>query len=197
MQNITWEEQIVDVGLLKGYKNNPRDITDVNLELLKQSVETYGQVVPLVVNQDFTVLGGNQRIQVMQGNVKVIVPSRMLTAQEEAELVIILNNKLGEWDFTKMDALGFDKEALIEEFGFDEEFLTKNEINLDDFSFDEDAQEEDVLEDKLVKQFVVKFENITAEQVTEEIEAAFVKENVQSLEDLILKKVIKYESNNN
>jgi hypothetical protein len=196
MNKINWTTEEVDVSKLKGYKNNPRDITESNLELLKESVETYGQVVPLVVNQDYTVLGGNQRIKIMQGKVKVQVPDRMLTAQEESELVIILNNKLGEWDFNKIEAMGFDKEVLIQDFGFDPEYIAKQEMSLDDFDFelDDGFTDNNAGEDKLVKQFVVKFEGITPEELTAEIEHAFVKSNVQSLEDLIKVKAQKYET---
>lgn len=195
---ITWKIEEVDVSLLKAYENNPRDITDTNLNLLKESVETYGQVVPLVVNQDFTVLGGNQRIKVLNGKVKVQVPDRMLTKQEEKELVIILNNKLGDWDYNKIEALGFDKDVLIEEFGFDPEYIAKQEISLDDFDFelDDGFTDNNAGEDKLVKQFVVRFENIDPKDLQAEIEHAFVKSNVQSLEDLIKVKTKIYETNN-
>ncbi len=194
--NIKWTVHEIDISKLKGYDKNPRDITPEALDLLKKSVEDFGQVVPLVVNQDYTVLGGNQRLKIMSGSVKVLVPDRMLSNTEEAEIVTILNVKVGEWDFIKLESLGIDKEVLISDFNFDAEYIEKNSLNLDNFDFDDDFST-DFEEEKQnpIKMIQVKFENNTPDEIFNLIENEKIATNTKSLEELILLKARKYESN--
>lgn len=198
MEQIKWTTKWVDVKELTSYDKNPRDITKKSLELLEKSIKDYGQVVPLVVNQDFTIMGGNQRAKIINGKVWVTYPDRILSEKEVAEIVIGLNNKLGDWDFMKIEAMDFGTEALIEEFGFDKEYIEKQQTDLDNIDFGDigDFDMDLDSEDKLIKQFVIKFEGVSIQDVEAMIKQAKVDENVDSLEDVILAKVRKYEANN-
>lgn len=205
MQKINWTIKEVEYNDLKGYANNPRDITPQSLKLLEDSLQTYGQVIPLVVNQDMTVLGGNQRLKVIKGNrVLVSIPDRMLTDKEQAELVITLNNKIGEWDFSKLEALGFTKDILIDDFGFDEEYIEANQFKLDDLDafFDEtmlsDGFTEVQVGDTTVKQLIIKFTEVnkTPNEIMDLIREQKLAEGVESMEDLVLNKARKYETHN-
>lgn len=196
MNKPIWNTMVVDASLLKGYSKNPRDITQETQELLKGSLEKFGQVMPLVVNKDFTVLGGNQRLKLINGKVSILVPNRQLTETEEAEIVTLLNVKVGDWDWNKIEAMGIDTDVLVSEFNFDKEYVEKNSFDLDSFDFDEDFSPEFAEDENLIKQILVKFETIEQEELESLIKLQKQKAGVRSLEELVIHKARKYETNN-
>ncbi|GAH70712.1 unnamed protein product, partial [marine sediment metagenome] len=59
----------IDINLLKLAKYNPRkDLKpeDIEYKKIKRSIEEFGYVDPLIVNKDMTVIGGNQRLKVLE-----------------------------------------------------------------------------------------------------------------------------------
>lgn len=85
-------------------KYNPRSISEIELTRLKNLIKEFGLVEPLVVNKDYTVIGGHQRLKVLQElNYKeadCIVVN--LDKKKEKLLNLALNKISGEWDNEKL-----------------------------------------------------------------------------------------------
>ncbi len=115
----------IKISKLKPATYNPRQITKKQYSDLKDSIEKFKLVDPIIVNNDMTVIGGHQRLKVCKDlNYKEIDCVLLdLNKEQERELNIRLNKSGGEWD---MDILAneFDIEELKEwgfkdvEFGF-------------------------------------------------------------------------------
>ena len=54
----------IEINKLKPAAYNPRQITTKQYKDLKSSVEKFGLVDPIVVNKDFTIIGGHQRYKI-------------------------------------------------------------------------------------------------------------------------------------
>lgn len=194
MKNISWETKEVDVSILKNYEQNPRKITDRNKRLLQNSIEEFGLVKPIVVNTDMTVIGGNQRLEILKkkgGKVTVVFPSRELKEREIADIAIILNNKVGDWDFTKLQILGFEPDMLVEEFGFDQELVNSLAVDFDSLDFDVFDK------DFTIKKLILNFCDFELSEVQELLTRGKEKYGVVTNEELLVKLVKQYNENNN
>lgn len=150
---ITWTNSYVSKSKLKHFDYNPRDITDQHKKLLEQSLEDYGQVKPLLVNKDFVVIGGNQRLKVLKDKVFVRMPDRLLDEKEMRDLCITHNMQIGDWDNNALEDMGFDDLALVDDFGFEEEFVGSLGFDFDDLDFD------DMDVSIVIKKLIVKFQD--------------------------------------
>lgn len=155
---------------------NPRDITPAEMEKLKTSIEEFGYVALIIVNEvNNHIVGGNQRYEVLKelgyDEVDVVYVHEEDENREKA-LNIALNKISGEWDevklnqiFTDMKLAGFDKINLT---GFEEyevqELSFINDINYDD---DFDLSDDDLSEDKEVE---IKKEEVTCPYCNETFE---------------------------
>lgn len=100
---------------------NPRkDLApgDFEYERLKQSIETFGFVEPLVVNvRNNVLIGGHQRLKILiqNGETETEVISVDLDEQKEKALNLALNKIEGFWDYEKLESLfsEFDAEDLV------------------------------------------------------------------------------------
>lgn len=107
---------------------NPRvklERGDTQYEALTNSIERFGLVEPLIVNERNNVLvGGHQRLNVLlaMGETEAEVILVDLDEQKEKALNLALNKIDGEWDFDKLDEIleGLDK-ADVRFTGFTEE----------------------------------------------------------------------------
>lgn len=90
---------------------------DEEYERLKRSIETFGYVDPIIINADGTVIGGHQRLFVLQdlGYLEADVSVVSLSKADEKALNIALNKISGEWDeeklaaiFSELDVEGYD-----------------------------------------------------------------------------------------
>ncbi len=86
---------------------NPRHITPEALESLKQSIDEFGYIDPLIVNLvNMHVVGGNQRLECLKAldykEVEVIFINEPDINREKA-INIRLNNSSGDWDIGKLD----------------------------------------------------------------------------------------------
>lgn len=94
---------------IKPAEYNPRTITDDELEGLKQSLLTFGQVENLVVNKDGTLISGHQRYKAMLelGWTEAICLVVDVDKQTEIKLNLELNNQAisGSWDMDKLQPL--------------------------------------------------------------------------------------------
>lgn len=103
---------------IKKWNSNPRQITDLQKAQLEKSLETFGLCQPLVLNADFTLLGGHQRYEITQADpIPCYIPNRLLDEKEAQELALRLNQNGGSWDFDIL-ANEFDLGDLLD-VGFD------------------------------------------------------------------------------
>ncbi len=104
---------------LKPAAYNPRKIADREMEKLMRSLEQYGCVEPVVINQDDTIIGGHQRVAAAKrlGIEEVPVIKVDIPKEKEKALNLALNRIQGEWD----EALLV---ALLKEMGEEERSLS-------------------------------------------------------------------------
>lgn len=147
----------VDINELISPEYNPRQITDDEMEKLKNSINEFGYISPIIVNKHNNhIVGGNQRYEALKSlgytDVDVVFVDESDLNREKA-LNIALNKISGEWDevklnqiFTEMKLAGFDKVSLT---GFEDyevqELSFISDINYDD---DFDLTDDDLSEDK-------------------------------------------------
>jgi DNA modification methylase len=108
----------IDINKLQPASYNPRQISTKQYKDLKESVNRFGVVDPIIINKDMTVIGGHQRLKVCKDlkHTEIDCVVLDLTKEEERELNIRLNKSGGEFD---MDILAneFDVEEL-KDWGF-------------------------------------------------------------------------------
>ena len=140
------------IGALIFAEYNPRQLTKDQYKGLRDSIERFGLVDPIIVNKHKDrkniVVGGHQRIRIAQdlGFKKIPCVEVELDADMERELNIRLNRNVGEWDW---DALAnyFDVGELTE-WGFDGEDLM--------MEFDLIEAEEQIFDEKRMEIIFVK-----------------------------------------
>ena len=144
----------VSIDSIKNDPHNVRSHSERNINVIKKSLETYGQRKPIVVNQDGIIEAGNGMYQAARElGWTEIAAVRVDDVEEVAKAFGIIDNKsaeLAEWSLPglkdvlesldtgafDMEATGFDVkeiEDLMTQFHVDEEGLT-----------DDDAIPEDV-----------------------------------------------------
>ena len=123
------------INQLKPNKTNPRIIKEPKFKQLVQSVKDFPQMLdlrPIVIDENYTILGGNMRYKacVEAGLKEVPVKiAKDLTEKQKQEFIVKDNVGFGEWDW---DMLGnewdnvklgeWGKEKLIGERGINEPF---------------------------------------------------------------------------
>lgn len=147
----------IDINELISPEYNPRQITDDEMEKLKNSINEFGYIAPIIVNKHNNhIVGGNQRYEALKelGYEEIdVVYIYEKDENREKALNIALNKISGEWDevklnqiFTEMKLAAFDKVSLT---GFEDyevqELSIINDINYDD---DFDLTDDDLSEDK-------------------------------------------------
>ena len=131
--------ETVNIDELISPDYNPRHITPAAMESLKQSINEFGYITPIIVNRyNNHVVGGNQRLEALKQlghkTVEVIYINEPDINREKA-LNIRLNNNSGDWDIGKLDNIFQDLE--IKGFdltltGFETENLQPFETETDD-----------------------------------------------------------------
>jgi len=100
----TQEYQEVDIKKLKYFKGNPRKITPEELEKLKRSISEFGFVEPVVIDEEYKLIGGHQRIKAARDlSYTAKIPAIVISGYSEIEkkaLNIALNKLSGTWDIT-------------------------------------------------------------------------------------------------
>lgn len=126
MKKLSWTAGVREVKDLLPWQENPRKISKVALDKLKEKITQNGFHSVIVIDIDNTILSGNQRkIALTELGVKtvsVMIPSRKLSDEERRRIGIESNINDGEWDFEKLKS--FDLE-LLQFAGFDEKELVK------------------------------------------------------------------------
>ena len=109
----------IEINKLKPATYNPRQISTKQYKDLKASIEKFGLVDPVIINQNGNVVvGGHQRLKICKElkHIEIDCVVLDLSKEEERELNIRLNKSGGEFD---MDILAneFDVENLVD-WGF-------------------------------------------------------------------------------
>ena len=136
----------VDINELISPEYNPRQITDDEMEKLKNSINEFGYVAPIIVNKHNNhIVGGNQRYEALKSlgytDVDVIFVDEQDLNREKA-LNIALNKISGEWDFVKLADI-FDDFELND---FDISLTGFDEPELENFCIEEDPNEHEPVE---------------------------------------------------
>ena len=97
----------VNINQLKSPEYNPRQITDEEMEKLKNSINEFGYISPIIVNKHNNhIVGGNQRYEALKQlgytMIDVIYIDEPDINKEKA-LNIRLNNLSGEWSMPKLE----------------------------------------------------------------------------------------------
>jgi hypothetical protein len=96
--------QSVKLSDVKSNPNNPRLIKDDKFAKLVQSLKDFPEMAnvrPIVVNQDFVVLGGNMRLKAMKeaGWKEVPIVKVDWSEEQQREFIVKDNVGFGEWDW--------------------------------------------------------------------------------------------------
>ena len=127
-----------DINSLIFAEYNPRQLTKDQHQHLKDSIQRFGLVDPILVNKHKDrkdiIIGGHQRVRVAKDLDIDKIPciELSLTYEKERELNVRLNKNTGEWDMDNLANM-FDMEELVD-WGFEENDLKifDDEISLDD-----------------------------------------------------------------
>jgi DNA modification methylase len=152
--------QKINLDQLVYAQYNPRKSLqpgDVEFEKIRRSIQEFGYVDPIIVNQDYTIIGGHQRATVLKAlgytNVDVVIVE--IDKVKEKALNIALNKISGEWQMDKLKELLIELEQQIDLgiTGFDEEEFKELLASMDtlqavDDDFDVDAALEVIEEPK-------------------------------------------------
>lgn len=127
---------LIDINEANMNPSNPRFIRDENFKKLVNSIRDFPLMLkyrPLVLNDNWEVLGGNMRLKACQelGFVKVpVLFAKDLTEEEKKEFIIKDNLGFGEWDW---DVLANEWELpQLEGWGLPLPFDTKLEEGQED-----------------------------------------------------------------
>lgn len=132
MNNPKWTNKIIDISKLKPASYNPRKINRKLKPVFEQNLERFGILEPIVVNADYTIIGGHMRynLYLEKGDtqVEVSVPDRLLNIEEEKELNIKLNSITATTNTNKLLHLGLSVEEL-QGLGYTELKLAEDKSN--------------------------------------------------------------------
>jgi len=108
----------IKASKLKPATYNPRQISTKQFKDLKNSITKFGLVDPIIVNKDFTVIGGHQRLKVLNEMQTDTIPCVVLdlSKEKERELNVRLNKNTGDFDIDIL-ANEFDIDELVD-WGF-------------------------------------------------------------------------------
>jgi len=96
--------EVVEITKLKENPENPRLISKQSLKKLMRSIQEFPEMLnlrPIVVDDDYMVLGGNMRLQACRNlglsDIPIIKASQ-LTEEQKTEFIIKDNLNYGDWD---------------------------------------------------------------------------------------------------
>ena len=139
--------QVVPISSIYPNKENPRIVNKAKFEKLKKSIQDFPEMLqlrPIIVNENYIVLGGNMRYKALVelGYKEVpIIKAEDLTERQAQEFIVKDNLSFGDWDW---DILANEWDSVdLEDWGLD---VWQNE---DDIIAHEDTTK-DNKEDKVV-----------------------------------------------
>ena len=139
----------IQINKLKPATYNPRQITKKQYSDLKDSIDRFGLVDPIIINKNGNiVIGGHQRLKICKElkHTEIDCVVLDLNKEQERELNIRLNKSGGEWDFDLLS--NFDIQEL-KEWGFKDIELGLNIDKIEEEQ--EDTATITIKEDDLIK----------------------------------------------
>lgn len=124
-----WHLEVLSIKELKDHPKNPRQISKDQVHHLTECIKKFGLVDKPIVNKDFTIIAGHQRIKILKKmksrTVECWVPDEELSQEDVDEFLIKHNLNQGNFDYEilanqwePLDLLkyGFTEEQLIGKF---------------------------------------------------------------------------------
>jgi hypothetical protein len=146
-------KQQIKISKVKGNPSNPRIIKNDKFKKLVKSIQEFPEMLklrPIVVDEDFMVLGGNMRLKASKeaGLTEVwIEVAEGLTKEQKKEFIIKDNVGFGEWEW---DILANEWDAMdLNEWGLDT--WQPSDVDLDQF-FEESDQTKEI-KNKIVLEY--------------------------------------------
>lgn len=103
MMELQWQLELVPFSMMRSHSKNPRSISTEQHRQIDKSLDKYGLIEKPVLNSDYSIIGGHQRIGILRAkgveSCLCWVPNRPLSELEVDELNIRLNKNTGEWDW--------------------------------------------------------------------------------------------------
>jgi hypothetical protein len=122
---INWKLEELQIKNLKEHPKNPRQIKKDQFDKLSGLIEKFGLIDKPIINKDFTIIGGHQRIRIFKKKkAKVIecwIAEEQLSDEDVEELMVSLNLNQGFWDWDILADM-FDPIDLLT-YGFTEDQL--------------------------------------------------------------------------
>lgn len=114
------ELKVVSLDQLNGYGGNPRH-NNKSAEMVAKSIEQFGYINPIVVDENYVILAGNTRFKALNllgyKEAEVLVVSGLTEIQKNG--FVIADNRAGEYSKWNMAAL----ERMLENSDLDTEVL--------------------------------------------------------------------------
>lgn len=155
----------INIDKLKPNPNNPRTISTEKFRKLVNSIKEFPKMLelrPLIVDEDFVVLGGNMRLEALKELQILEVPyiqKKDLTEEQKKQFIIKDNLSFGQWDW---DILGNEWNSLeLNEWGMDV-------WNAEDIDYSPELNPETEYAD-VTKEEVEKQAKVLAEQMLKEL----------------------------
>ncbi len=130
----------IDITKLKFADYNPRIITKEEFEGLKSSIESFDFVDPIIVNKDYTIIGGHQRARVAKELGFKTVPCNVLDLDKKTEkkLNVVLNSQAisGKYDDLLLS-------EILEELKLDDDYLSLRLDQLEPLDLSEPEEDDD------------------------------------------------------
>lgn len=97
----------IEVKKLKLATYNPRRISDKELKKLVTSIEEHGFIQPVLINKNYTIIGGHQRVKAAKQLNLDTVPCVIIdvSKDKEKEINLALNRISGDWEETALKDL--------------------------------------------------------------------------------------------
>lgn len=132
--------ELVKITKIKSNPNNPRVIKDGKFEKLVKSIKEFPKMLeirPIVVNDDWIVLGGNMRLKACKEaglSELPVIKASDLSEEEQKQFIIKDNVGFGEWDWDMLGA-DWDLEEL-DDWGLDVNFSAIKEESAEEDDYE-------------------------------------------------------------
>lgn len=101
--DLQWQLELVPFSMMRVHLKNARSLSSEQHRQIHQSMDKFGLIEKPVLNKDYSIIGGHQRIAILKNSgvesCLCWLPNRDLTEVEVDELNIRLNKNTGEWDW--------------------------------------------------------------------------------------------------
>ena len=172
-------KQQVKISKVKGNPDNPRIIKNDKFKKLVKSIQEFPEMLklrPIVVDEDFIVLGGNMRLKASKdaGLKEVwIEVAEGLTEEQKKEFIVKDNVGFGEWEW---DMLANEWDSVqLAEWGLD---VWQNEDDVEDI--------EEVIDFNEEVNFIIKCENLEElEELKDKLKLTGAKTSYSKFKELL------------